>query len=127
MQHNTTYTCHMSHAQLGLTDNLFYIVNGALLVVTFLLVRVMFVPLSITFYAGQYHQWDVVQALGAMRWVCHLANSLQFFFQLYWFVQLLRLARQVVRDLFLVAGSKEKVYGSRTVTSSPQNLHFKHN
>lgn len=113
-------------AQLGMTDNLFYVVNGALLVITFLLVRVMFVPLSISFYAGQYHQWDMVQALGAMRWICHLANFIQFAFQLYWFVQLLRLARQVVRGLFLVAESKEQVYGIRTVTSSPQDLHFKH-
>ncbi len=71
--------------------------NGGFLVLVFLASRVMFVPSSIAIYAAQYHQWDVMQALGTMKRVCHLGNALQFSFQLYWFVLLLRLSASVVR------------------------------
>ena len=80
-----------------MTKNVLYTVNGAVLVFLFLASRVMFVPITVTIYAAQYHQWDVLQALRHMRAVCHLANALQLGLQTYWFVLLLRLAVRVVR------------------------------
>lgn len=85
------------HMQLRLTDNLFYTVNGALLILVFLLVRTLFVPISVSIYAAQYHHWDLLRALGSMKWICHTCNLMQFSLQLYWFVLLLRLAVGVVR------------------------------
>ena len=80
-----------------MTNNILYTLNGALLIVVFLIVRVLFVPITVAIYAAQYHRWDIPEALGKMRGICHLCNLLQFSLQLYWFVQLLRLAGHVVR------------------------------
>ncbi len=61
------------------------------------MVRVCFVPITVTIYAAQYHQWNLLEAMGRMQTICYVCNLLQFSFQLYWFVQLVRLAGQVVR------------------------------
>ena len=81
-----------------MTNSTLYTLNGALLVVVFLLVRVLFVPITVSIYAAQYHQWDIFEALGRMTRICHLCNLLQFSFQFYWFIQLVRLASSVVRS-----------------------------
>ena len=88
------------HTQLGMADTNFYTLNGALLILFFLVFRVLFVPITVTIYAAQYHQWDVVQALGRMTRICHLCNAIQFCLQLYWFVCLLQLAARVVGRWF---------------------------
>ena len=83
--------------QLGLTNNLAYSINGALLILLFLLSRVLFVPITVTIYAAQYHNWGILKALGHMRRICHLCNLIQFTLQSYWFFLLLRLAAGVLR------------------------------
>lgn len=75
-----------------------YTLNGALLVMVFLIVRVFFVPITVSIYAAQYHNWNLFQALGTMKPICHLCNFLQFSFQFYWFVLLVRLTGAVVRS-----------------------------
>ena len=99
--------------QLGLTSNIFYAVNGALLIITFLASRILFVPISISIYAAQYHGWDVMQALRSMRIVCHLGNALQFCIQFYWFLLLLRMAARVVRGWLVEEKSDQEMESSR--------------
>lgn len=79
-----------------MTDNIFYTINGVFLILLFWASRVMFVPVTVTIYAAQYHHWDLVLALRSMRIICHIGNALQFCFQAYWFVLLVRLAWRVV-------------------------------
>lgn len=83
--------------QLGLTNNLFYTINGALLIMAFLISRVLFVPIAVSILAAQYHQWDIFKALASMTRLCHFCNFLQFSLQFYWFLLLVRLAANVVR------------------------------
>lgn len=84
--------------QLGKTNNVFYWLNGALLIVVFLVLRVLFVPINVAVYAAQYHQWGFGQALRSMKTICHICNTLQFSLQAYWFLLLLKLAGKVVKD-----------------------------
>jgi hypothetical protein len=105
--------------QLGMTGNKIYILNGALLILLFLTSRVMFVPITVTIYAAQYHQWNLVTAMSTMRVICHLGNALQCCFQTYWFVLLVGLAARVVRTSWFQTAR----LSTRTTTQS-QDIQF---
>lgn len=107
-----------------MTDNKFYTINGAFLIFLFLASRVMFVPITVTIYAAQYHHWDLLQALGNMKVICHICNALQFCFQTYWFVLLVRLARSVVRGWFQSAGEVRRSTTEDKSRTSMQHAQF---
>lgn len=85
------------YMQLGLTKSVFYTINGAVLIVVFLLVRVLNMPACFLIYAAQYHQWNLVDALAHMKWSCYAGISTVIFLQTYWFMALLKLMCGVVR------------------------------
>ncbi len=91
-----------------MTRGAFYRINGVLLILVFLLVRVLYVPLSILVFSAQYHEWRVIDALYHMRWHCHVCNLIQFLLQLYWFVSLMQLAWDVVRG-WMKTGTKRQL------------------
>ena len=68
-----------------MTGSVLYRVNGAALVAVFFLVRVTNTPLTLLLYSAQHHRWKVLQALLAMRPVCHLLLLAELLLQLYWF------------------------------------------
>lgn len=80
----------------------------------------MFVPINVAIYAAQYHRWDFVQALGSMRTICHVCNILQFSFQAYWFLLLLKLAAKVVSDWLHWTNGR----GGDKSRNYAQNVHF---
>ena len=83
--------------QLGLKKTLLYRINGLLLLTTFLLVRVLYTPLAVLIYAGQYHSWSVWSALNAMYPICHFFNTVQFILQTYWYLAIVNIALGTVK------------------------------
>ena len=83
--------------QLGLTKNVWYTINGAVLILVFLLVRVLNMPMCIVVYAAQYHQWSIMDTLRHLRWTCYAGIVTDVLIQGYWFISLLTLARGVIR------------------------------
>ena len=89
-----TYTLYI---QLGLKNTFLYRINGLVLLTSFLLVRVLYSPLAILIYAGQYHNWNIWSALKAMYPVCHFFNTVQFLLQTYWYLAIVNIALGAVR------------------------------
>ena len=75
----------------------FYKVNGVFLLVTFFIVRLLNTPLSFLAYAAQYHSWDVVAAVKAMKPICHTCLILEYALQVYWYSAIVKLAHSVVK------------------------------
>ena len=71
---------------------LLYMVNGAVLICIFFLVRVANTPLTFLYYSAQHHNWDMYSALSAMRLVCHLFPAAELALQSFWFYKILAVA-----------------------------------
>ena len=82
----------MKIPQIKMEGSVLYQVNGVALVLLFFLVRIASTPLTLLFYSSQHHDWSLVQALSAMRPICHLMLSAELTLQLYWFSQILSTA-----------------------------------
>ncbi|CAI7995176.1 TLC domain-containing protein 3A [Geodia barretti] len=78
--------------KIKMEGSVLYQVNGVALVLLFFLVRIASTPLTLLFYSSQHHDWSLVQALSAMRPICHLMLSAELTLQLYWFSQILSTA-----------------------------------
>ena len=78
--------------QFGLTRIKLYFVNGVILLLLWFFTRVLNYPVALLVYAGQYHHWNIVTALGKMRAVCHIFSALHFGFQTYWFYQIFKIS-----------------------------------
>ena len=74
--------------QLGLTKSTFYVVNGIILVLLFLLIRILNYPIAILVYTAQYHNWNIWSALSALYPMCHILSALQSSLQAFWFYQI---------------------------------------
>lgn len=83
--------------QLDLKNTLLYRINGLILLITFLLARVLYTPLAVLIYAGQYHSWSIWSALNAMYPVCHFFNTVQCILQTYWYLAIVNIALGTVR------------------------------
>lgn len=84
-------------SQLDLKDTNLYKLNGAILLLTFLLARVLYVPFALLIYAAQYHNWDVWLALKSMYPVCHFFNAVLVLLQTYWYLALVSIAMRTTR------------------------------
>ena len=91
------FSSYTPYTQLGLKNTLLYRINGLILLISFLLVRVLYTPLAILIYAGQYHNWNIWSALNSMYPVCHFSNSVQFVLQTYWYLAIVSIALGTVR------------------------------
>jgi hypothetical protein len=78
--------------QLSLTHTSFYFINGVVLLVLWFFIRVLNYPIALLLYAVQYHDWNILLALGGMGAVCHPFCLLLFGFQTYWFIQIFKIS-----------------------------------
>ena len=67
-------------------------VNGIILVLLFLLIRILNYPIAVLVYAAQYHDWSIWLALSALYPMCHILSALQFSLQAFWFYQIVRVS-----------------------------------
>lgn len=96
---------HFVAKRLHLKGTVLYYVNGVLVFLFFLTVRIIMFPFLYIMYAIQYHHGNIITAITSMCWICHLFMMIGFLLNFYWFTGTLRLLIEGAKNLF---STKEK-------------------
>ena len=72
-------------------ETAFYWLNGVVLVLVQLVVRVLNWPLVILFYSAQYHNWDLLASLHSLYTICIVSTATWQALEIYWFLIIIRL------------------------------------